>query len=267
VQIIRRGRRFVEFDLGDARMLALHDGHVDVPATRLRERSGRPLAALPEVVPTVGGRLRLSVNAFLVEVRGHRTLIDTGAADSWEPSMGAVLAALAEAGIERDGIADVLITHPHTDHIGGLLAPGGGDAFPRLQRVVVGAGDEGIFGGALARFRDRVSAVAQPRELSPRVTAEPAPGHTPGHTAYRVRAAGAVVVFWGDALHVPSIQFALPDLTWELDADRDAARLSRRRLLEELVAPGHYVAGAHLDWPGVGVVTREGDGFAFTPVP
>lgn len=44
--------------------------------------------------------------------------------------------------------------------------------------------------------------------------------------------------------------------------DQPGARKARAALLEQLSAPGQFVAGAHLDSPGVGRVTRDGDGFA-----
>jgi hypothetical protein len=35
-----------------------------------------------------------------------------------------------------------------------------------------------------------------------------------------------VMLIWGDTVHVPSIQFARPELTWELDANQNQARTS-----------------------------------------
>jgi hypothetical protein len=38
------------------------------------------------------------------------------------------------------------------------------------------------------------------------------------------------------------------------------------RLLQRSNKPGHFIAGAHLEFPGVGYVTRQADGYRFTPV-
>ncbi|MGK3107321.1 recombinase family protein [Streptomyces sp. WAC05858] len=64
------------------------------------------------------------------------------------------------------------------------------------------------------------------------------------------------------ALHVPSIQFAQPNVSWELDGEQPQARKARTALLEPLTTPGYIGAGAHLDSPGVGHVTRKGTGYA-----
>jgi hypothetical protein len=62
---------------------------------------------------------------------------------------------------------------------------------------------------------------------------------------------------------VPSIQFERPELTWEYDANQTEARSTRQRLLRRAAQPGFYVAGAHLDFPGVGTVTQYGEVFRF----
>ena len=96
---IGAGTDFVRYAIGDLVVVALRDGYVDMPPTRLRQENDQPFGAdLPAQVALVEGRLRLSVNAFLVVEQGRHTLIDTGAANAWEPTMGLLLRALAEAG-------------------------------------------------------------------------------------------------------------------------------------------------------------------------
>jgi glyoxylase-like metal-dependent hydrolase (beta-lactamase superfamily II) len=103
-------------------------------------------------------------------------------------------------------------------------------------------------------------------QVSPAVTAVQARGHELGHTAFEVTSAGETLLIWGDVVHVPSIQFARPELTWELDADQDQARSTRRRMLERATQPGVCVAGAHLDFPGVGRVSASDGAFRYTPL-
>lgn len=249
------------FEFGGLTVVALLDGHVDLPASRLRAPDGGVLDPLPAEVPLVGGQLRLSVNAFLVDDGERRVLVDTGASTSWEPTMGRLLDSLRTAGVERESIVDVAITHAHWDHLNGLVAPDGSDAFPCLERVFIGSGDEGRLSGEFARFRDRAVLVAAPTPVTPWMTALPARGHTPGHTVYEVRSDAGVLLVWGDTVHVPSAQFARPELVWELDDDQDLARAERAALLARLAAPRHFVAGAHLDWPGIGRVVADGTGY------
>jgi glyoxylase-like metal-dependent hydrolase (beta-lactamase superfamily II) len=262
VRTIREGQHYTSFEFGNLTLVSLRDGYVDMPPSRLRDESGKPLDNLPDTVPLLDGNLRLSVNAFLILDGDSTFLIDTGASNSWHPTMGSLLDGLHEAGIDRDSITDIAITHTHEDHVNGLIAPDGSEAFPRLERVFVGAGDTPSFSGRLARFYDRVVPIEDERPVNELIKALPYVGHTPGHTVYDVRSSAGHLLVWGDTVHVPSLQFAQPHVTWELDDDQPRARASRMSLLEKLTRPGYFVAGAHLDSPGIGRVTRSGEGYA-----
>jgi hypothetical protein len=77
------GINYVRYAIGELHVVALRDGHVDMPASRLRQAGGRRFGSdLPAQVELVDGRLRLSVNAFLVIGHGEHILVDTGAATS-----------------------------------------------------------------------------------------------------------------------------------------------------------------------------------------
>ena len=131
---IESGPNFARYAIGALTIVALRDGYVDMPPSRLRQEDNRPFEAnMPAQVALVDGRLRLSVNAFLVVDQGQYTLIDTGAANAWEPTMGLLLGALDEARVARADIQTVAFTHTHTDHVGGLVAADGSDAFPKLK--------------------------------------------------------------------------------------------------------------------------------------
>lgn len=266
---LEAGPGFVRYVMGSIYIVALHDGHVDMPLTRLRREGDRPFGVdRPAGLVLVDGRLRLSVNAFLIIERGGHILIDTGAGNSWEPSMGHLPDAFAEAGISRDDIGTVVLTHTHTDHVGGLVANDGSEAFPKLRRLLVPQAELGRFDGneRLARFRDRRRPLVDGFALSGSVTALKADGHEVGHTAFQVSSGGTVLLVWGDIVHVPSIQFAHPGLTWEYDADQDQARRTRAAMLDRAARRDTFVAGAHLDFPGIGQVSRDENGFIFSPV-
>ncbi|GLW67827.1 MBL fold metallo-hydrolase [Kitasatospora phosalacinea] len=263
MRLVSTGRLHTVFEFGALRVVALRDGHIDMPPARLRHEDGCGFDVLPEGVPLVGGNLRLAVNAFHVTDGTRSLLVDTGGSDVWpEPGMGLLHEALDEAGIDRATVTDVAVTHHHEDHVGGLVAPDGTEAFPALERVWIGAGDAAVLTGRLAPFRDRAVPLTAETALNDWATALPAPGHTPGHTVYDIRSTAGHLLVWGDTVHVPTLQFGRPGVTWEYDADRPGARAARLALLERLATPDHYVAGAHLDSPGVARVTPDGDGYA-----
>lgn len=176
--------------------------------------------------------------------------------------MGLIYDALDEAGIDRGQITDVAITHNHEDHVSGLIAPDGSEAFTGLERVWIGAGDASVFTGRLEPIRDRVVPVSEKVAINDWTTAIPTPGHTPGHTVYDIRAGAAHLLVWGDTVHVPTLQFDRPAVSWELDGNQSQARAARAALLERLTQPHHFVAGAHLDSPGIARVTPAGADYA-----
>ncbi|MEV6213314.1 MBL fold metallo-hydrolase [Nocardia sp. NPDC051833] len=263
MRLISTGRHHATFEFGDLHVISLRDGYIDMPPTRLRDEDGRPLPVLPTAVPLAGDNLRLSVNAFFVTDGTRSVLIDTGASDVWhDPTMGLIYDALDEAGIDRAQVTDAAITHNHEDHVSGLITPDGAEAFPELERVWIGAGDTAVFTGRLAPLRDRVIPVTEQVAINDWVTAIPTPGHTPGHTVYDVRSGAGRLLVWGDTVHVPTLQFDQPNVSWEFDGDQAQARAARTALLEQLIRPDHFVAGAHLDSPGIARVTPSGAGYA-----
>ena len=181
--------------------------------------------------------------------------------------MGLLLQALDEAGVGRGDIGTVALTHTHEDHVNGLVAADGSDAFPNLDRLFVPQAELALFDveERLARFRQRRLPLTEGFRLSPAIASVAAIGHEVGHTAFEVASVGEALLIWGDVVHVPSIQFDRPEVAWELDADQDQARSTRRAMLERAARPGVHVAGAHLDFPGIGAVSVSDGDFRYIP--
>jgi glyoxylase-like metal-dependent hydrolase (beta-lactamase superfamily II) len=266
---LHSGPNHVRFSMGDLMVIALGDGYVDMPPSRLRQPGDHPFGLdLPAEVDLVNGKLRLSVNAFLVIDRDQHILIDTGSANAWEPTMGLLPRALAEAGVAPDRIGTVAFTHTHLDHVHGLVAADGSEAFPNLERLYVPQEEVVMFDAIdrLARFRHRRLPFADGFKLNAGITAVAAHGHEVGHSIFEVRSAGDTLLIWGDIIHVPSIQFVRPELAWEYDDDQAQARSTRQRILRLAARPDHFVAGAHLDFPGVGTVAEHDGAFSYMPL-
>lgn len=262
------GDLHASFTFGSWTLTALRDGYVDMPTSRLRQPGDRVFGDdLPPQVELVEGVLRLSVNAFAFDDGEAVTLIDTGSSNAWEPSMGRLPEALREAGIDPGRVRTVAVTHTHLDHVNGLVLPDGDDAFPNLSRLLVPAKELDMFRAEarLMRFHD-LAEPFEPGQLADGIEAMEAAGHEIGHTCFRVTNGGDTVLVWGDVIHVPSLQFERPEITWEYDSDQDRARETRRRLLDLACDAGHHVAGAHLDFPGIGRVARALDGYRFEAI-
>lgn len=181
--------------------------------------------------------------------------------------MGHLEEAMTEAGIDPSSIAVVALTHAHSDHINGVLTPDGRELFTNLSRIVIAADVAERFLGEpqLERFRPLLAPVESGDHLADDLRAIALPGHAPGHMGYRLDTGDDTVLFCGDVIHVHAAQFAQPELTWGYDADQPAARATRIKLLREAAQAGTWLAGAHLDRPGIGRIAEEGQGYAFVP--
>lgn len=272
------------FTVGDLRIAALSDGTLPLGIKPLvkglpPERIDALLAERFERDP-----LETSINAFLIDTGSRLLLVDTGAGQLFGPYGGKLPVSLAAAGYRPDQVTDILLTHIHTDHSGGL-ALDGRMVFPNAT-VHVGQADLDFF-----LNRDNTTKGLQPRhydeavatvglyvkagkvkpftgqsEILPGVTEIPTPGHTPGHAFYRVTSRGETIEFWGDIIHVGPVQFPHPEATVAFDIDQDAARAQRLKRFAQEADSGQLTAAAHLSFPGLGRLRRDGEAYRWVPV-
>ena len=263
------GDHHASYKLGALTMSSLRDGYVDMAPTRLRQHGNRKFGDdLPQQVRLADGNLRLSVNAFALDNGTDVILIDTGASNAWHPSMGLLPQAFREARIAVDRVRTIAFTHTHLDHIHGLILPNDDDAFPQLSRLLVPKEELDMFRAEarLQRFHERAEAFEDGQRIGANIEAMAAPGHEVGHTCFRITSEGETVLVWGDIVHVPSIQFEQPEITWEYDRDQEQARACRLRIMALAADNMYYIAGAHLDSPGVGRISRSRTSFRFDPL-
>lgn len=69
------------------------------------------------------------------------------------------------------------------------------------------------------------------REVVPGIHPVWLPGHTPGHSGFRIDAAGQSLLIWGDIVHFPHIQAARPAAAIAFDCDPVQARATREAIL------------------------------------
>ena len=228
--------------------------------------------------------VEVSVNAFLVNTGSKLVLVDTGDGAGMDGT-GHLQDNLKAAGYQPSQVDEIYITHMHGDHISGLTAKGE-RAFPNAvvrasrqdaehwlspEKLAAAQGDaKESFQHAQEVFAPYIKAgkfspFDGDIELVPGVHAVATHGHTPGHTCYLIESAGQRMLFVGDLLHVPSVQFANPAITIKFDTDNVAARTQRTRIFREAAADGEWIAAAHISFPGIGHVRAEGKGYAFVP--
>lgn len=212
----------------------------------------------PSVKPRVEGRYRASLNVFLIRdgKNGKNFLIDAG----YGKAESGLLKQLAGLGVKPGDISAVFITHIHPDHVGGLTSPDGKAVFPNAavyiarQEYDAWRKDSGRrnLSVHLEPYGKRIVLLDYDREVVPYgLTPLYYPGHTPGHTVYRMKIpqpgkAEKNIYFVGDIVHAAALQIPQPEYCARFDMDPETAVKSRRELL---LNADHWF-GAHIPFPG-----------------
>lgn len=267
--------------VGEIEVTALSDGPLPASLDTLIEfdrEEAQQLLGKPAGTPFF-----LPVNCYLLRLGGKQVLIDTGYGPHMGPTLGQLPQRLREAGVPPEAIDIIVLTHIHPDHALGLIDVEGSAVFPNAELMVheveanFWLGREpapnaservrrnvGKARFATAPYRERMRTVLD-GEAMPGLSATLLPGHTPGHTGWIVHSGGDALLFWGDVVHIPAIQVPRPEAAFEYDVDPQAARATRRRAFDRVAADRLMVAGAHLDFPGVGIIVRNGTNYRFEP--
>ena len=231
---------------------------------------------------TTDGSLFIPVNNFLFQQDGATVLIDAGAGNTMQPTLGKLTGNLAAAGIAPGDVTHIVLTHIHPDHANGLVDDAGAAVYPHAEILVHAqefdfwmAENDGSENDNVKRQRARNKINMKPYldrvrrmrdgEVAVGCTPMVAPGHSPGHTCWRIGTGRDAFVAWGDIVHFSAIQISHPDTAVKYDLDPDLARRSRLRILDMVTNERLAVAGAHVAAPGFGYLSRKGTGYQFEP--
>lgn len=256
------------FRLGQLKLVALHDGRFIVPNNAQTFGVDAGPAAVATILAKAGAptdKITVSINALVVITPRHVALLDTGLGLK---AGGVLQASLAQAGIAANSVTDVLITHTHGDHIGGLVNAAGGSAFPKA--VIRMSAKEWAWAksqdAALVKvIAPQVKTFEPGTSVLPAITAIGIDGHTPGHVGYEISSGGAKLLDIGDTAHSSIISLAKPDWTMGFDGNAALSKASRRATLTRLAKSRELVFAPHFPFPGVGRVEKDGEGFTWKP--
>ena len=276
--------------VGDIEVLVVSDGVLPLPTAMLGHNADPAIrAAWLNDMFLPPDAFDWALNVVVVRSGGRTILIDAGLGsdpDLHLPRAGQLIKRLEAAGIDLTSVTDVVLTHMHMDHIGGLLVDGVKDRLrPDLQIHVAAAevkfwespdfthtamppGFPDALRSAAKRFANEYRSQLRPfdeeRKVAPGVVVRRTGGHTPGHSVVRLASGGDRLTFAGDAVF--AVGFEQPDWHNGFEHDPEEAARVRVRLLRELAETGELLVATHLPFPSVGHVAVDGDAFRWVPV-
>ena len=270
--------------IGDIEVLVISDGVLPLP-TETMSTNADPAARTAWFKDMFLGpdAFDWALNVLLVRSGDKVILVDAGLGGQFPgfPRAGQFPKRLKAAGVDLASITDVIITHMHMDHIGGMLVDEVKSQLSPDVRVHVSATEVAFWESpdftltampapvpdvlrATANefinvYRGRVRTFDDQYEVAPGVVVKLTGGHTPGHAIVYVTSQGERLTFAGDALF--PVAFEHPDWQNGFEHDPQEAESVRVRLLREAAASGEVFVATHLPFPSIGRVAIDGDAF------
>jgi glyoxylase-like metal-dependent hydrolase (beta-lactamase superfamily II) len=274
--------------IGDIDVLVVSDGVLLLPGAMLAHNADPAVrAAWLKEMFLPPDAFDWALNAVVVRSGDRTILIDAGMGMEFPdlPRSGQLIKRLEAAGIDLASVTDVVLTHMHMDHIGGLLVDGVKKRLrpdlrihvaaaevrfwesPDFSRVSMPPGFPDALRATAKRFakeyRSQMRTFEEEVEVAPGVVVHRTGGHTPGHSVVRLASGGDRLTFAGDLVF--QVGFEHPDWYNGFEHDPEEAARVRVGLLRELAASGGLLVATHMPFPSIGHVAVAGDAFRWVP--
>ena len=278
---------FHRLSVGDLEVTSLYDGSGKFELHWLKGKE-RVITAVSQTAQKEPHFLDGQESAFLVNTGKQLILVDAGAGQWFGGgAYGRLETSLRSAGYTPEQVDLALITHLHSDHIGGLTTRDGKRVFPNAEVYVAKAENDFWLSPEIAakapkeaqEFFQAAQAISAPYinagkwhtfsssdEIAEGIKIVSLAGHTPGHTGYEFSSKGQKILFWGDIMHAQNVQLKHPEVSVVFDINPAAAAATRRKLLPTLVGGNVLIASPHLAFPGVGRLYKDGNAYGWVPI-
>jgi glyoxylase-like metal-dependent hydrolase (beta-lactamase superfamily II) len=258
------------FKLGKLQLIAVRDAQIVVHNDGKVFGVNESPAAVGALLKSNGlpdDRITLGVGALLVHTGNRIVLLDSGLGPK---AHGNLVESLKLAAIPAEAVTDVVITHSHGDHVGGLVNAGGGLAFPKAVIRMAAAEwawmkSQPAAAGLVKTIEPRVRTFTPGRAIAPGVTPIALDGHTAGHVGYEIVSGKERLLDIGDLAHSSLVSLKKPGWTMGFDSNAVLAKATRTATLARLAKDQELVFAPHFPFPGVGHIAVDGDGYGWKP--
>lgn len=275
--------------IGDLDVVVISDGVLPLPTTTMATNAERvDLSSWLKDMCMPPDQFDWPLNAMVVRSGDKTILVDAGLGTQFPgfPRAGRFVSRLEAAGIDLASVTDVILTHMHMDHVGGLLVEGVKERLrpdlrihvskaeakfweaPDFSQVVMPEAVPPVLRSTATAFLDmygdKLQTFEERHEVAPGVVVRRTGGHTPGHAVVELESQGERLLFAGDAMF--PVAFDHPD--WQNGFEHDPVEAARVRigLFRELSQNNGLLVASHLPFPSVGRVVAEGEVFRWVPV-
>ncbi|QJP13354.1 MBL fold metallo-hydrolase [Starkeya sp. ORNL1] len=279
---------FYRYKVGDIEVTAVYDGIWRKPhdPTFIKNATVDETKAALAKAGLTTEFMPIPLTVIVLKIGGKYIMVDAGSGvGQWQANATHLPANMRAAGIDRDQINTILVSHFHPDHVWGLMEKGTNAAvFPNAELVVnateynwwtdPGRVEKLPEGRRAAGKRiaevfptwKNWKLVGKDAEVAPGVRIVEAFGHTPGHSAFLVTSGKDQLMVSNDTMYVPALLAPHPEWQGTYDQDGPTAITARRALVDRVIADRIAICGAHFPFPGAGTFVKDGNAYAFTPV-
>ncbi|MCZ4243167.1 MBL fold metallo-hydrolase [Pedobacter punctiformis] len=285
---------FKKINFGEIELYILTDGHIlQSPVQPFMA----PKASSDDVNKILEENFRsttdidLAMNVLLVKSQDKLILIDAGMGIFADNNTGILLQSIAKAGFSPDDITDILISHAHPDHIGGLVDRKNELIYPNAKYFISKIEHNFWEKATIDDFKNselrkqpdllnqlipglkNVLKIIQPKlnyynfdkPLYNLFSFQLAPGHTPGLTLITLHSGKEKLIYIADLIHSDILLFPHPDWGFSGDTDIDLATTTRKKVLLQLADTKIKAFAYHLPWPGLGYTKKSGGAYQWIP--
>ena len=290
-ELLLQKNGFQQFKIGGIEAIVLTDGYFPISPL---QPSMAPLASLEELTKyrkenfESDEEINLSINVLLLRKEEHLILVDTGMGDLADNNAAWLIDNLKLVGIAPTQITDILITHAHLDHIGGLTSQGK-STFPNAKIYLSSVeydfwmnsvpdyrnafidnkpkveGMTSLIRKMLSIVESQLVFIENGATILDSIKVEIVPGHTKGLLVSTVFSQNEQLVLIADVAHSTTL-ITHPEWGVGFDWDLKLGIQSRKEKLAQLCQDKSLVFGYHLPYPGLGHIKKIGvDSYEWIP--